>query len=194
MIEYEQGTVLYNARGYPQTVLDAHKPKQLPELRLLDIDAELKAAAKAGETRKVRALKEEKQNLLRGMEAETASLLAQARHNEIQPPAPGESLDDLEKRARRLTDELAKNQAHLATAVERLGESPENETLLSRVEKLKTEIDAAQGELQAVGRRREEVARWQQEREYEGSRLPRSVSGNRDCPSDGSSLKPRLTK
>jgi hypothetical protein len=81
---------LRGAGPVPQSVLDAHRNKQEPQIRLLAIDEEMTAAAKVGDTANVRQLRAETKDLENQQERGRAELRATVKSRRIDPPEKDE--------------------------------------------------------------------------------------------------------
>jgi DNA repair exonuclease SbcCD ATPase subunit len=165
----------------PQDVLDAHSLKPAPYFRLLAINEEMAAAARVGDTGRVRRLKSERQYLESVLEQENAARLAAVNARQISPPAKGEEAG-LDKRAKRLEAEISRLQTRREKLLARSSEDPENETLLDKIDSLKLELPQLEGELEEIAARQEEIGRWRGEEERRQDLAAEQAEWERNAP------------
>jgi hypothetical protein len=163
-----------NLRGgrAPQHVIDAHRGMSASDTRLLVIDQQISAAAKDGDVALIRALKSEKEILSRAAEEKHAMWLARFEKREVTPPARGEEAR-LGGRARRLEAAIGRKQGQRQKLLNLLAGNPEDEVLLAKMDLLNSQLPELEGELETISARREEIARWYEEREREQERAVR---------------------
>jgi hypothetical protein len=177
--------------------LEAHRPRhqEPPELqaiqRLQVIDEEITAAAKSGNTSKVRMLRAEKKQIEDWMARQSAAMLAQL-PRPAEPPAKGEAAR-LESRAKRLRGELMRAQAQRAKVLAKLTELPENESLLEQVDQADETLRVLGLQLDNLHARQTKISKRQEEHDRAEERAARVREWEKSLPA-GSNSKPRPRK
>lgn len=155
-----------NLRGQfaiPPEVLAEHRnPLQAFET-LERIDRELALAIAAENTARVRQLNAEKKRILAAQERETAQRLALINASRIPAPAKGEEAR-LSKRAKQIEDRIERADSRRKKLLDRLANDPENETILGKIEALKSGLSELESEQRETGARLEQIEQWREEK------------------------------
>ena len=130
--------------------------------RLTQIKSEIEAAARAGDTAKLRALRGERKKIEEWQDRGATEMLVSAKAREIDPPAKGEEAR-LEEQARRLNSEVVNKQNTRQNLLVRLSRAPEHEGLMKQLDQLDGDLRSLGLQLEGVAVRQAEIARWHEE-------------------------------
>jgi len=182
-----------NYAGVPRDALFEHEhqgktPREYALARLLVIDDEIAAAARAGDTTRVRSLRLEKRRASEIQREEIKAHLAAATKRQAAAPAKGE-LEGLKKRALRLSSEIVSKTGALEKLLARLNRDPENESLLAKIDSARDNLKELRLELSRIAARQAEVDRLREDRRHEETLAGARRKFEREMPARLARLK-----
>ncbi|MGC1418427.1 MAG: hypothetical protein WA817_24295 [Candidatus Acidiferrum sp.] len=143
-------------------------PDYLIELQRLDaIEAEMQIAAAKGDTAAIRRLSAEKQSIELAQERRTEADLALLNARQVMAPEPGEE-KRVEASAKALHRQIAVKNTERTKLLVALAKQPENENLLSRVEKIDEWLADVAPEVEALTAQQNRIAAWKKQQEESG--------------------------
>ncbi len=166
-MQFERTTIQQNSAAISADILEEHRnPRRLPpELRAMErltaIDQEIAQAASRGNTRKIRELRSERDQIAHWLNQQSASMLEKVEANaqHIEPPAKGEEAQ-LAEQLKRVNNEIVRKQGERENLLAKLARMPENEGLLKQVDRMDSELRTLDIRRRGIDARTNEIARW----------------------------------
>lgn len=182
--EFRSQTTVRPGQIVPEEILAEHSLHNRPSAidRLLSIGAEIAAAAKAGDTARIRILKAEKKNLELAEQRQVATVLASAPTNRYRAPARGEETK-VSKREKHLQSEIVRARTKREKFLKFVGDDPENEDLLAELDAVDRLLRDCDEELQEIAARQSEIEQWHREEERRESDAAKRDEQARKAPS-----------